>query len=118
MKPLIRDQPSCLILHVGTNNLRSKEPESTAEKILSVKELVNKMSPRTEVIISSLTTRTDRMELHQKVKEVNNILFSHNLNIIGNSNVKSHHLNKSKLHLNKSGDATLAHNFRMKIRSL
>ena len=107
VKPLIRDQSSCLILHVGTNNLCSEEPESTAEKILSVKELVNKMSPRTEVIISSLTTQTDRMELHQKVKEVNNILFSHNLNIMDNLNVKSHHRNKSKLHLNKSGDATL-----------
>ena len=84
VKPLIREQPSCLILHVGTNNLRSEEPESTAEKILSVKGLVIKLSPRTEVIISSLTTRTDRMELHQKVKEVNNILFSYNLNIIDN----------------------------------
>ena len=61
VKPLIRDQPSCIILHVGTNNLRSEEPDSTAEKILSVKELVNKMSPRAEVIISSLTTRTDRI---------------------------------------------------------
>ena len=58
------------------------------------------------------------MELHQKAKEVNNILFSHNLNIIDNSNVKSHHLNRSKLHFNKSSDAILAHNFRMKIRSL
>ena len=57
------------------------------------------------------------MELHQNVKEVNNILFSYNLNIIDNSNVKSHHLNRSKLHLNKSGDASLAHNLRMKIRS-
>ena len=118
MKPLIREQPSCLILHVGINNLRSEETESTAEKILSVKRLVNKLSPRTEIIISSLTTRTDRMELHQKAKEVNNILFSHNLNIVDNSNVNSHHLNTSKLHLNKSGDATLAYNFRMKIRSL
>ena len=91
-----------------------------AQKNLKVlqKRVVNKLSSRTEVIISSLTTRTDHMELHQKVKEVNNILFSHNLNIINNSKVKSHHLNRSKLHLNKSDNATLAHNFRMKIRSL
>ena len=118
VKPLIREQPSYLILHVRTNNSPSEEPESTAEKILPLKRLVNKLSPRTEVIISSLITRTDRKKLHQKVKEVNNILFSNNLNIIDNSNVKSRHLNRSKLHLNKSGDATLAHNFRMKIRSL
>ena len=39
VKPLIRDQPSCLILHVETNNLSSEEPESTAEKILSEKSV-------------------------------------------------------------------------------
>ena len=102
-----------VILHCGTNNLRSNiKLEELGKRIvdlaLSIKEEKN------AVLVSSITARNDK--LSGKVTAVNDLLQaeceSRNLGFIDNSNIDPKiHLNRSRLHLNVKGTNILAKNF-------
>ena len=76
------------------------------------------MESDTRIIISTLTTHNDHETLTHEVKKVNDILFSSRTDTIDNSNITCYNLNRSNLHLNKSGDVELPKNFREKLRYL
>ena len=115
---LLKNKPEILILHVGTNNIRDDDPQTLADKICSLKDFIEELSPETRVIVSSLTVRTDFQGAIQKVEEVNHILSRSLRNMINNRNIARFYLNSSKLHLNKSGDTKLAKNFISYMRNL
>ncbi len=111
--PTIKKAPNRIILHCGTNDLRSKEsPWIIAENII---ELAKQMESReTEVIVSGIVQRAD--ELNGKALEVNRALEREcdrmKLKYIDNSNIDPKlHLNRSGLHLNYAGTVILANNF-------
>ena len=116
INPLIRKKPDKMILHVGTNNLKSSSPKVVAESILKLVTRIKEASPNTAVGISALLVRNDNHELAVKVNLVNNILrgYSINANIsyLGNANINSSHLNSRGLHLNSIGSSILQDNFR------
>ena len=116
INPLIRKKPDKMILHVGTNNLKSSSPKVVAESILKLVTRIKEASPNTAVGISALLVRNDNHELAVKVNLVNNILrgYSINANIsyLGNANIDSSHLNSRGLHLNSIGSSILQDNFR------
>ena len=60
--PLLWEEPSTLIIHSGTNNLASEEPMITKDKLLDLKERIKELHPNTNVILSTLTLRTDNPE--------------------------------------------------------
>lgn len=68
----------------------------------------------TEVIISSLIIRSDRMELARKVNETNTIqkasCMKNKFGFLDNSNINTYHLNSRGLHLNRVGSALLQAN--------
>ena len=112
IKPSIKHKPDSMIIHVGTNNLRSDESsEEIAENILKLamdaKKNVN------EIAISSIVVRDD--DLYSKGKAVNNILkrkaAEYDLCFIDNNNLKMSDLNGSGLHLNPEGSKKLEKKF-------
>jgi hypothetical protein len=103
-----------LILHVGTNSLKSRETSTKhAEEIISLAESVKNTLPETElIIISGLITRVDNGDLENKVNQVNKVLkemcFERHWKFIGHPNITSNHLNRSGIRLNEMGTAIYA----------
>ena len=115
VKPIIRDiNPQQIILHVGTNDLKTKRTASQiAESIIDLSISLKKNGNM--VAVSGIVPRLD--ELNNKAAEVNNRLelmckqrdlpyISHCETIYPNR-----HLNESNLHLNSYGIRAFAENF-------
>lgn len=104
IKPTLRKKPDRLILHVGTNNLKSSDtPSKISKSIISLAKLCSESG--CEVIVSGLITRGD--ELQGKVEALNSILQKscgeRNIGYIDHGNITINDLNGSKIHLNKRG---------------
>ena len=116
--PSIEKDPECVIVHIGTNDLKSKKSEvEIAEEIVNLAKSVK--SKDIEVKISGLVPRGDGLEakrskvnhvLHDLCNE-NEIEFMEHLNIDPEK-----HLNNSKIHLNRHGDQILENNLFMGCR--
>ena len=112
-KPSKEYNNDLVILHCGTNDLRSnKHPEEIAKEITDL--AVDLKNENNDVMVSSIAPRHDK--LNQKGIKVNNLLLSlcleHNIHLIDNSNIKTDfHLNNSGLHLNFKGTYVLGGNF-------
>ena len=122
VKPTIRDdKPDHVILHTGTNDLRS---EKTASQIArSITELAMSLKDNdNSVIVSGIVPRNDN--LNNKATEVNNRLLlmckERKIPFIAHSeNIdSSKHLNESKLHLNHNGIKVFAENFSVFLKKL
>ena len=88
-RPLLRNNPSSLIIHVGTNNLKNDGVYTVRNKLLDLKDSIEEQYPNTEVILSTLTMRTDDPILKQKVSKVNGLLLGPGLNVINNNNARN-----------------------------
>lgn len=116
IKPLLRRNPEEIIIHVGTNNLRSSNPPcECAEELIDLAESVSSESPAM-VTISSLISRSDDESLASKVPDVYKVLKQFckqkSWGFIDHSNISAtDHLNWSGLHLNKGRTSRLAQNF-------
>ena len=113
IKPSLRKDPENIIIHVGTNDVNSKEPRLTAEGIVNLAFQIEGDAPNTNIAISGLASRVDDKE--GKVSSVNKILkkcrHQNHWNFVEHNNVNLTHLNRGRLHLSKSGTALLAENF-------
>ena len=113
VKPAMKFNPDLIIVHVGTNDIRTeKKPEHIAEEIIKLALKIK--TDENEVAISGLIPRND--ELNQKTSKVNDFLkiktSNFSLGFIENENFEPNiHLNNSGLHLNYKGTVTLASNF-------
>ena len=92
--------PDTILLHHGTNDLRSEEP---AEKIASnIINVAFSAKNKNTVYVSGLIVRNGKY--NRKGKEVNVVLKkkcnNKNLSLIDNRNINPRMLNKSGLHLN------------------
>ena len=104
--------PNTVILHHGTNDLKSG---NTSEKIAT--DIVNLaltiQSEKTKVFISGLTIRNDN--LNKRRKEVNQLLERKHLvaklGFIDNQNINLKMLNQSGLHQNEDKTRRLVNNF-------
>ena len=54
LKPISRKQPSHLILHAGTNDIKSQTPVEIIGNFEKVKDMIANESPETRLVISSL----------------------------------------------------------------
>ena len=114
LKPTIRRQPDKLVIHVGTNDIRSLAPQDIADKVSEVTQQFKQGSRKTRIIISSFIIRSDNPEFANKVKQTNVALKlkceENNWSFIDNSNINSLHLNRRGLHLIHEGSALLQAN--------
>ena len=115
VKPTLRDdKPDHIILHAGTNDLRTEKTSSQIAK--SIIDLTTSLkNSGNSVIVSGIVPRFDN--LNNKATEVNSRLVlmcaERNIPFISHSESRdsSKHLNESKLHLNFNGVKVFAENF-------
>ena len=116
IKPLLRRNPDKIIIHVGTNSLRSSNtPRECAVELIDLAEAISSESSAM-ISISGLINRSDDEALARKVPDVNKVLKEccqqKNWGFVDHSNIsRTSHLNRSGLHLNKKGTTRLAQNF-------
>lgn len=109
----MKRNPKKVILHCGTNDIRSKAtPENIAKEVM---ELAVSLSSKENILfVSGIVPRGDNW--NNKVSEINKHLqsacSSRNMPFIDNSNIYTeYHLNRSRLHLNPEGTHILAKNY-------
>ena len=113
IKPTLKHNPDVILLHVGTNDLRSsKSAEDIANELINLSTSIK--TEENEIIISNIILRND--SLNNKGQQVNTILKescqNNNLIYCDNSGIiKSYHINSSGLHLKINGTTALANNF-------
>ena len=113
IKPSLRFKPELIILHTGSNDLRSETSEERiAENIIEL--AINSKSAENEIVISGILPRNDK--LNEKGQKVNiclkRLCVENNIVFISNDFIEpSKHLNGSGLHLNFQGTVALASNF-------
>ena len=113
-KACIRENnPEYIILHVGTNKLKSEStPERTAKSVVDVGK--NIQSDNRTVAISSIVPRNDNFnnKAMEVKKELCKMCEREKIFFVDNSNINPKtHLNGSKVHLNRNGDVKLGNNF-------
>ena len=122
VKPTIRDdKPDHVILHTGTNDLRS---EKTASQIArSITELAMSLKDNdNSIIVSGIVPRN--YNPNNKATKVNNrwlmMCKERKIPFIAHSeNIDSrNHLNESRLHLNHNGIKVFAENFSVILKKL
>ena len=102
-----------LVIHSGTNDITNKV--NTLQKIRKVINAIkDDLNDKIEIVLSSVI-HWDDQDLEDEINKLNekleNLCKGKGMRFIDNSNIKSSSLNRSKLHLNKSGTALLTKNF-------
>ncbi|CAB4007575.1 Furin [Paramuricea clavata] len=116
LKPLLRRNPHQIILHVGTNDIKSeKSPDQLVEGIVKLVSQVRKKSAHIKVAISALTIRKDGHLIQTKVNQTNNLLNSfcsdNNVDFLNHTNIDLDCLNRGGLHLNRRGSTIMQRNY-------
>ena len=120
MKPSMREKPDHTILHVGTNDFNSDRPSDLIAK--SIVDLPITLKSNSKIIsICNIIMRSD--SFNAKAMEVNGYLkqlcMEKNIFLIDHTKaIHSRNINRSKLHLNKSGSIILSNNFVKAISSI
>ena len=112
LKPTLEKNPHQIILHVGTNYLRDRDPCEVAENIVDLARKIETES-NAQVIISELVSRSDNVS-NESVKSVNKKLLKfckQNWQLVQHGNITRNGLNKSGLHLNDRGNNVMFSNF-------
>ena len=115
MVPTLNKNPDGLIIHCGTNNLRSDKPEETAKKILNV-ALTASRTVRS-VAVSRILARGDSDVMESKRAHINNLLErsleTHGIDFIKHENFDENWqdlLYDDGIHLNQRGTNVLGGN--------
>ena len=113
LKPNLEYSPNEVILHIGTNDLKTREPKAVAESIVDLARQIEGTCDTT-VTLSELVYRKDKLD--QAVKTANKHLkkFCHQngWKLIHHENISHSGLNKGGLHLNFKGNEQLYNNFK------
>ena len=116
LKPNLELSPDQVILHVGTNDLKSNEPQQVADSVVDLARQIENSSDAT-VIISELVSRRD--SFNEAVKTVNKQLKfycrQNGWKFIQHQNISEKELNKGGLHLNFKGNQQFFKNFQMSL---
>ena len=112
IQPALRETPSHVKLHVGKNDVTTKQdPQQIAESIIN---LAVKIKRYCDALIASITARNDKYlrketNVNKNLKDRCSEKKFHFINH-GNA-ITVRHLNASKLHLNKRGTQVLSNQF-------
>ena len=112
LKPNLELSPDQVVLHVGTNDLKQKEPRQVADSIVDLARQIENSSEAT-VTLSELISRRD--ELNEAVKTTNkhlkNYCRQNGWKFIQHQNITEKELNRGGLHLNFKGNLNFFKNF-------
>ena len=71
VRPFTRRKLDELILHIGINDLKSKEPQQVPNKIVNFGLSIQRETPSTKLTLSGIITKNDDQGLNRKVPKVN-----------------------------------------------
>ena len=112
IKPVIRKNPTDIIIHAGSNNL-SKEGNIMKE-VKNVYKIVKEDGPDIKLAFSNIMVRKD-IKVDSRIEDFNknlkNYCEQNNLGYIDNTNIGEEHLGRGKHHMSKRGTSILANNF-------
>ena len=109
-RPIIKKNPSYIILHVGTNDINEYSSREILDKLLSIKSFIESELPTCKIIISTPTYRNDNAKCGLTIKDLCDHILNLNLGIVDNTNICGVHLGKRGLHMNGKGTGRLAMN--------
>ena len=72
--PLARKKPDALIVHIGTNNVRSDTPKKVTENLIQLHRYVKSIAPETKLVLSNIIRRHDYQNLGKKIIKINSLL--------------------------------------------
>ena len=110
VRPTARKKPDMIIIHTGTNDIQNKV--NTLQKVRKVITTIKEIDVNNErkITFSNVIHRDDQ-NFEEDIKEINrkleNLCKGKGIKFINNTNIDCSCLNRSKLHLNKSGTALL-----------
>ena len=119
--PTLSTPPDEIVLNIGTNDIIHSSAQQIIQNISEIGDMISEASSETKVTISNIITRSDNVNLNQKIDECNveiaSLVSQKGWSLIDNSNLDSSCLNGSGLHLNKKGIFSLSSNIIKHIRS-
>jgi hypothetical protein len=119
IKPTLSLNPKHIIIHTGTNDLKTKTPADIVRDMASLGKLAKQHNSEMDVSLSEVIVRNDKSSLNNKYREVNKLMSDlceqENWGLIENNNINNAQLNSYGLHLNKRGSSVLANNFKIHI---
>ena len=108
--PLLRKEPDCLVLHVGTNDCVNHTSDKVVNDLLSLKQHIEIKVPGIKVILSIPISRfyknctaCKRVDLMRKLVDLN-------LPSLDNRNLVRKHVGRKGLYINDYGTARYAMN--------
>ena len=116
--PLLKKEPSYIILQIGSNDSPSKTCDEILDEILNLKAFIHSALPNARVFISCPVIRTDNKKANNTLRELDIILKNTTKDIVINDNIDITCLGKRGLHLNPKGSGRLAINFISLMRRL
>ena len=121
VRPTVRKKPNLIIIHIGINDTQNNI--NTLQKIRYAISSITEydINDNIKIALSSIIHRSDH-DFEDKINETNrkleNLCKGKGMIFINNSNIDSTCLNRSKLHLNKSGTSLLIKNFSKAVNSV
>ena len=115
VRPSASKKPDMIIIHAGTNDIQNKV--NTLQNVKKVITAIKEIDVNNEIQIAfSSAIHCDHQDFKEEIKEINkkveNLCKAKGIKFINNNNNNDGScLNRSKLHLNKSGTALLVKNF-------
>ena len=110
LKTLLKKNPDNIILHIGTISSVNETSRDILNRILSLKNFIEKLRPKCEVIASNIIYWSDDGKASLTVKNVNDDLDALNIYVVDNKNIDWNCSNNSRLYLNSTGYDKLAIN--------
>ena len=115
--PLIKKEPKEILLHIGTNDLRSSTPQEVFSNINGLVKMVT--SKGIKCSVSGIIVRNDSYSSTRQ--EVNTLLkenLPQDVYFLDNNNITVDHLNHGGLHFNRRGTEKFAYNLFNYVKSL
>ena len=116
--PLLKKEPTTVILHIGTNDATENGMDSDIliSRILDLKAEIEKTVNGCKVILSLPMRRKDNTKANKILMEVCDKIIALKLDIMNNSNIMNDQLGRRGLHLNQHGNARFAQNLLNKLQ--
>ncbi|CAB3987388.1 Scavenger receptor cysteine-rich type 1 M130 [Paramuricea clavata] len=121
VKPTLQKKPKHIILHIGTNDLQTKSPDALIKAVTKLGEAITQEISGIELTLSEVITRTDDLQLADKVNiynnKLDNLCTERNWGFITHKSITKTHLNSYGLHLNQRGTTALARNIKQFLKN-
>ena len=117
LKPLLKKNPSNIILHIGSNDSIHKTANEILNEIQNLISFIKDILPDVKIYHSCPTLRTDNARANAVLNKLN-LMMKDKPNSIHNENIDESCLGRKGLHLNPKGSGRLAINYISLMRRL